>query len=79
MLKCKDVAHEASDYIDHNLGWWRRMWFRLHLIVCFNCRRFISHIRATREFIQRREHPPLQLPDAETKQIVKQVEEAEQR
>lgn len=54
MLNCRDVAHEASDYIDDNLSWWRRLMFRLHLFICHNCRVFVSHVHTTREFIRKR-------------------------
>jgi len=54
MLNCRDVAHEASDYIDHNQSWWRRLMFRLHLFICHNCRVFVAHIQVTREFIRKR-------------------------
>lgn len=47
MLKCRDVAQEASDYIDNALPWPRRLGMWLHLFICTNCRRFLRHIRIT--------------------------------
>jgi hypothetical protein len=54
MLKCRDVAHEASDYIDHNLTGWQRFWFNVHLFMCANCRKFVNHVHITRDFIRNR-------------------------
>ena len=47
MLSCKQVANIASDYLDNNtpLKWQIRM----HLLMCANCRRFVKHLKITRE------------------------------
>lgn len=52
MLSCKQVATIASDYLDNNslgnntqLKWQ----IRLHLMMCANCRRFIRHLKITRQ------------------------------
>jgi hypothetical protein len=47
MLNCKQVATLASDYLDNAtpLKWQ----IRLHLLMCANCRRFIRHLKITRE------------------------------
>ena len=47
MLSCKQVAHLASDYLDHHTN--RKLTFkiRLHLMMCANCRRFVKHLRIT--------------------------------
>ncbi|MAR90123.1 MAG: anti-sigma factor [Pseudomonadota bacterium] len=71
MLKCKDIAHEASDYVEHHQHWWRRLLFRLHLFLCANCRRFVRHLRLTRQFIRRRGAPA---SPQEVEQVLSQVE-----
>ncbi len=57
MLKCKEVTEQASDYIDHNLSWRQRLSVVVHLFICHYCRRFIRHLRITRNFGQRRPSP----------------------
>ena len=47
MLSCKEIAQQASDYIDQQHSWQQRMGFRLHLFMCRNCRRYISQLRST--------------------------------
>jgi phosphoribosylformylglycinamidine (FGAM) synthase PurS component len=48
MLKCKEVAHLASEYIDNNTPSKITWQMRLHLMTCANCRRFIKHLRTTK-------------------------------
>ncbi|MGV8836723.1 zf-HC2 domain-containing protein [Cellvibrio sp.] len=47
MLSCKQVATIASDYLDNStpLKWQ----IRLHLLMCANCRRFVRHLKITRQ------------------------------
>jgi hypothetical protein len=47
MLNCKQVATLAGDYLDNNTS--LKWQIRLHLLMCANCRRFIRHLRITRE------------------------------
>jgi len=47
MLNCKQVATLASDYLDNDTPLkWK---IRLHLLMCANCRRFIRHLKITKE------------------------------
>lgn len=62
MLSCKEVAQQASDYIDQQYSWRQRMAFRLHLFICGNCRRYISQLRSSIEslkLLKRRPQPIL--------------------
>lgn len=47
MLRCNQIAQQASDYIDQQHSWRQRLAFRLHLFICRNCRRYISQLRNT--------------------------------
>jgi cytidine deaminase len=47
MLKCKDVAHLASDYVDENLPWHKAFGIRMHIMMCAHCRRFLRHFNTT--------------------------------
>ena len=66
MLKCRDVAHQASDYIDNNMRGWELFRFRLHLFICFYCRRFVRHVRITRDFVRSRPMPKASSAEIET-------------
>ncbi|MAM70365.1 MAG: anti-sigma factor [Gammaproteobacteria bacterium] len=45
MLKCKEVAAKASDYIDSELSRGQAFSMALHLLMCGNCRRFVKYFR----------------------------------
>lgn len=53
MLKCKEVAGRASDYIDRQLGWKDNFLMYTHLIMCAHCRRFVKHLATTIGVAQR--------------------------
>lgn len=47
MLKCRDIAAQASDHIDGQLSWRQSLGYGMHLLVCGYCRHFIRHLRTT--------------------------------
>lgn len=49
MLSCKQVATQASDYLDQEAGGTLRWQMHLHLMMCSRCRRFLRHLRITRQ------------------------------
>jgi hypothetical protein len=53
MLKCREIAHRASEYIDREVPWQKRLAMAFHLLMCGHCRRFVDQMRlaikATRE------------------------------
>ncbi len=53
MLKCKEVAEQASAYIDGEMGLLQGLRFRLHLAMCVHCRRFVDQFQKGIEMIRR--------------------------
>lgn len=47
MLKCREVTHQASDYLDKNMPCRKVVNVRLHLMMCRHCRRFVRHLATT--------------------------------
>lgn len=45
MLNCKQIAQQASDYLDQESSTGLTWQIRLHLLMCANCRRFVRHLR----------------------------------
>jgi hypothetical protein len=45
MLKCHDVAHLASDYLDHQMSLRARLSLMLHLLMCGHCSAFVRQLR----------------------------------
>jgi putative zinc finger protein len=47
MPSCKEITEHSSDYLDRNLPWWKRPGYRLHLMMCVNCRRYVEQLKLT--------------------------------
>lgn len=47
MLQCKEVAEEASNYIDGDLSFIKRVGLFLHLVMCRYCRNYVQQLRHT--------------------------------
>lgn len=47
MLSCREVTEKASAYLDQDLSWSARAGFRLHLMMCNNCRRYVDQLAKT--------------------------------
>jgi predicted anti-sigma-YlaC factor YlaD len=46
-MNCREVADFLSDYLDGALPPRERLMFRLHLLVCRDCRRYLDSFAAT--------------------------------
>ncbi len=44
MLKCKEVAENATDYIEGSLTGKHWLSWKMHLLLCRHCRRFIRYL-----------------------------------
>lgn len=47
MLRCRDIEHHASEYLDNELSGVLRLRFRMHLLICRNCRRYLRQLQLT--------------------------------
>lgn len=47
MLSCKDISELASEHLDHKLPIFKQLQFKMHLMMCRNCRQFIEQIKIT--------------------------------
>jgi hypothetical protein len=52
MLKCRDVAHQATDYVDRELSRGQALGMLLHLLMCANCRRFMQFFRISLQVLK---------------------------
>lgn len=52
MLKCQDIFENAEEHLSEKLTTWQSVKFRLHLAVCSNCRRYLKHLKLTRQVSQ---------------------------
>jgi anti-sigma factor RsiW len=47
VLTCREVTERASEYLDGDLPFGRRLAFRLHLMMCRHCRRYVDQLAGT--------------------------------
>lgn len=52
MLSCKDVTEQTSDYLDKSMPLFKRVQYRLHLMMCHGCRHFVDQFKITVESIK---------------------------
>ncbi|MCC7241511.1 MAG: zf-HC2 domain-containing protein [Acidobacteria bacterium] len=53
MLRCRDVARLASDYINGDLSWRQRLAIRAHLLMCRHCSRYLLQMRQAVALVRR--------------------------
>jgi hypothetical protein len=71
MLKCRDIAHQASDYLDRHLTLRQRLAVATHLLLCGNCRAFIRHMRTSIAYY--RELPAREIDEEQAAAIAEKV------
>jgi len=47
MMACREVTELASQHLDGELPLGKRVAFRLHVMMCRHCRRYLRQLRAT--------------------------------
>ncbi len=52
MDRCEKIVEQASDYLDKNMSFSKRMKMRLHLLMCVHCRNFVRQFELTIGAIQ---------------------------
>jgi hypothetical protein len=76
MPSCKEITEHASDYLDRNQPWWKRAGYRMHLLMCTHCRRYLSQLQLTIDTIGKSEDaqvPPID--DAQVRRIVQHIQQ----
>jgi len=73
MLKCNEVAQNASAYLDGNLPPLSRWRIRLHLAMCENCRRFLEQLRLSGRLLRQHERARTHASDPEVDTLVEEV------
>ena len=52
MLSCRQVTSLASDYLDGALPRRTRIGIRLHLLMCWMCRRYLRQLELTKKVLR---------------------------
>lgn len=62
MLTCREVTERVTDYLERDLSWRQRLQFRLHLLMCGVCRRYVAQMQLTTDLIRRLRDEPVPAP-----------------
>ncbi len=73
MMRCQDVTHLATDFLDGSLPWHRRAAFRMHLLMCRYCRTYLDQMRETLRRLRRL--PPEPVPPSTKEDLLRQFEQ----
>lgn len=80
MPSCKEITEKSSDYLDHNLSWWKRPGYWLHLAMCVHCRRYIDHLSLTIKTIGKSaEATPPSVGPEQVQEIVEKMKQSEKK
>ena len=71
MLKCRDIASQASSIVEGNQTLGQRLAVAFHLLICGRCRAFIRHLKTSLVYFRELPHKPL--ADEEADAITKRV------
>ncbi len=63
MLSCKELVANSSDLLDGQLSLRQRVAVRMHLAICYRCRRFIKQMHLTQRVL--RALPEAAIPELE--------------
>ena len=78
MLKCRDVIEQADRYVDGRMNWRERLGFRMHLMLCRYCHRYIKNLSLlTRTLGGTHHNTACQAEEAEIEAVYNKVIEAE--
>ncbi|MDR0782062.1 MAG: anti-sigma factor [Pseudomonadales bacterium] len=77
MLKCHDIAHLASDYLERQMSLRARLALALHLLLCGKCRAFIQQLRIALALYPQLKRPvlPPEQAQALTAQVLRKAAE----
>ncbi len=53
VITCREVTEQANDYLENELRFWPRLQFRLHLLACRNCRRYVDQLQRTIDLLSK--------------------------
>lgn len=53
MLNCRELVERADPFVDGELKGWPLIQVKLHLMMCANCREFVSQVGQTKTLVRR--------------------------
>jgi predicted anti-sigma-YlaC factor YlaD len=59
MLTCRELTELATDYLERDLPWRKRLLVQVHLWMCIHCRRYLDQVRKVIQLLQRLPRDPV--------------------
>ena len=59
MLTCRKIEKHSTEYLDQELTLWQRMQYKFHLFLCYQCRRYLRHLKTTLVLLKKRSIKPV--------------------
>ncbi len=53
MLNCKQITQSADKYLEHDLSLMQRLGYKMHLMMCVHCRRYLAQYQTTKKVVKR--------------------------
>jgi hypothetical protein len=47
MINCRQITEQASEYLDKDHSFFKRVSFKMHLMLCNHCQRYIHQLQTT--------------------------------
>ncbi len=74
MLTCKDMTTEAHHLIDGELGFFKTLSVKFHLLICKYCRRYVRQLRTSLGALKSERLMQVDEPsEAEIDQLIQQL------
>ncbi|MFT5719871.1 MAG: putative anti-sigma-YlaC factor YlaD [Motiliproteus sp.] len=72
MLKCREIVAQSSTYLELEMPFGRRLEYRMHLLMCQHCRRFIRQFSAATQMTRQLSEPAVS--SAEIEAVLSKIE-----
>ncbi|PJA32611.1 MAG: hypothetical protein CO187_03340 [Zetaproteobacteria bacterium CG_4_9_14_3_um_filter_53_7] len=69
---CKEISRLASDSLDRKLTLWEKLQFRMHLLICSNCRNCADSLKLMRHalaLIEKTKYGNVRLSDTQRNKL----------
>lgn len=73
LFNCRDISERATDYQENRISWRERLNWKLHLLICRDCQRFVSQFLVMVRALQR---PLPETTEKEMQDQLRRIKEA---
>lgn len=71
MFQCKDVTEEASNYLNKDLPWGKRVGLFFHILICSCCRNYLQQLKQSISLLSKVK--PAEQTDTDTSKLAEKL------